>query len=94
MNTRISNIPASNAPASVDDAGSRSSPPTFDVVVGILTLAIALIGVTIGIAQYIHNRAAKAAKRLRETQRQPDQPDVELPDFPDHVPDAEYIDNG
>jgi len=94
MNTRISNIPASNGPASVDDADSRSSPPAFDIVVGILTLVIALIAVTIAIAQYIEKRAAKAAKRLRETQRQPGQPDVESLDFPNHVPDAEYVDTG
>jgi len=92
-NTSISNTPNPTGPVPTNDS-SASSPFTLEITLGILTLVLGLAAVTVAIAQFHQGRAAKAAKRLRETHRQSGQPDTELPDYLSHGFDNDPVDPG
>jgi hypothetical protein len=72
---------------------SGSLPSTLEIILGVLTFVLGLATVTVTVAQFRQGRAAKAAKRLRETLRQSDQPAIELTDYSSHVSDYNPADS-
>jgi hypothetical protein len=78
-------------PGSVELAtadSSASSPPTFEIVLGIIAIVLGVAAVTVAIAQF---RQGRAARRLQQMHRQSGQPDIDMPDLSSHDTDADFV---
>ncbi|KAM0695078.1 hypothetical protein Q7P36_005434 [Cladosporium allicinum] len=75
MNNTV--VPA--APAPID-----STPPPFEIIIGLLALVLALAAVVVGVAQYLQTRAAK--RRNSDTES-----GVEMPIVPSHRSDTDSV---
>ena len=70
-------VPA--GPAPID-----STPPPFEIIIGLLALVLALAAVVVGVAQYLQTRAAK--RRNSDTES-----GVEMPIVPSHRSDTDSV---
>ena len=68
-------VPA--GPAPID-----STPPPFDIIIGLLALVLALAAVVVGVAQYLQTRAAK--RRHSDTES-----GIEMQIVPSHRSDTD-----
>jgi hypothetical protein len=70
-------VPA--APAPID-----STPPSFEIVIGLIALVLGLAAVVVGIAQYLQTRAAK--RRHSDTES-----GIEMPIVPSRHSDTDSV---
>ena len=73
MNNKL--VPA--GPAPID-----STPPPFEIIIGLLALVLALAAVVVGVAQYLQTRAAK--RRHSDTES-----GIEMQIVPSHRSDTD-----
>ena len=72
----------------LEPASADSGPPTIEIIIGLLALALALAAVIVGIAQYLLARA----ERRRQSDPESGQINIEmLPVVPSHASGAESV---
>jgi hypothetical protein len=72
----------------LEPASADSGPPTIEIIIGLLALALALAAVIVGIAQYLLARA----ERRRQSDPESGQANIEmLPVVPSHASGAESV---
>ena len=72
----------------LEPAAADSGPPTIEIIIGLLALALALAAVIVGIAQYLLARA----ERRRQSDPESGQINFEmLPVVPSHASGAESV---
>jgi len=77
-----------NTMGQLEPASADSGPPTIEIIIGLLALALALAAVIVGIAQYLLARA----ERRRQSDPESGQANIEmLPVVPSHASGAESV---